>query len=302
MDRWVPLPSTLVEYLRWYVEIVAPCYLPGDPRCNQWLVRGPRKRSSDHPGQYVYPRMSPGSWSTVFKRSMERTPSLRYSDIGFAITPQTLREDCLSELKGRVNDYVRSKFAEHSMVEHSGDDPRGSRTTDNSYTYGKVGDAELVVVAPALEKLLVEALDGRSLIPATMLTTYEVAQRADVSHATVHRLATKALIPAARVHIPGQNKRAWRFDPSVVEIVAKLIRPADDGCSSVREAAEILGMSPAWLYNQLKAGKVPAAHQVEDGRYGRLWRLPADAIHQLAATLGLRHLPGVSEWRGRRGR
>lgn len=299
--RWVPLPPTLVDFLRWYIDLVAPGYLPGDIRGNQWLVRGPRRRSKDQPGQYVYPRMSAGSWSTVFKGSMERTPGLRFADVGFAITPQTLREDCLSELKGLVNDYVRSTFAGHSMVEHTGDEPRGSRTTDNPYTYGKVGDTEVVVVAHALEKLLVEALDGRSLIPPTTLTTYEVAHRAGISHATVHRLASKGLIPAERVHVSGQNKRAWRFDPSVVETVAKLIHPAEDSCWSVREASEILGMSPAWLYNQLKAGKVPTAHELEDGRYERVWRLPAGAIHQLAATLG-RPLPDVSTWPGKRGR
>jgi len=305
VDRDLPLPPTLVEYLRWYVEKVAPGYRQGDPRGSEFLVRGPRRRSK--PGEYVYPKMSAGSWSEVFKRAMERTEGLRYADLGFAVTPHTEREDCLSELKAKVDDYIRSAFAGHSQVDHVDQTRPSSRVTDNAKTYSKVAPAELIPVADAIEALLQEATGGlglivyEGLIVHEGLTAFMVAHRAGASRTVVQNLAANGDIVGEKVKVPGQGKPAWRFDESAVEQVRKLVRGPEDGCRSVREGARILGISITAIYGRLEAGRVPSARQVPADRYcsGSQWRLPPTALEELAASIRGAVLPPREEWEAR---
>ena len=53
---------------------------------------------------------------------------------------------------------------------------------------------------------------------------------------------------------------------------------------TVDQAAELLGCEPGTLEAQLAGGRFPGV------KYGRSWRIPADALHQHLTAEAMRHL------------
>lgn len=278
--RVVPLAPSLVEYLRWYLAE----FLPADPSPDDFLVRASGRGKATRP-------LGCQSWTYAMRQATGSTPTFQYETLGFDVTAHNLREDCLSEMKDLVSVYARASYAGHKKIEHA-QGTRESGTTDNSTTYSKHYESDLVAVALALETLIQRATGGRGLVPQPdeRRTAAEVAADLGVSVSLINKLAMSGTLPFDLVRNGPKTSRRL-FSTATDDLVRDHLEPdepADGSGWSVKEAARLLGLHHQTLRREIVAGRVPSAYKVP-ANYpsGFVWRLPPQAVAELV-FLGLR--------------
>ena len=281
--RILPLAPSLVEYLRWYVTEILPAGRHPDDFLVRASGRGNRTQDQSSPRH-----IGAQSWTYAMKQAVGSTPTLRYETLGFDVTAHNLREDCLSEIKDLVSPYARSSYAGHLSIEH-GRGTGGAGTTDNSTTYSKHYESDLVAVALAAETLIQRATGGLGLIPKPdeRRTAAEVAADLGVSVSLINKLAKGGTLPFELVRNGPKSSRRL-FPLAADDLVRDHIETTTElsGASdwSVKEAARLLGLHHQTLRREIIAGRVPSAFKVS-ANYpsGFVWRLPSEAVAELVA-------------------
>lgn len=207
--RTLPLPPSLVAYLRWYIEIFQGID-PTDPAHQERYMVVGLKRGADG----FYKEVHPGSISAVLATG-RKAARLDRSDLGWKPSLHWLRK-CLGawlEASGQVTGRLVSDYLGHENLSPLGAlEDRAADVTLDVYTPTMGDVARLDAVAAVTEHLVVAS--GIELVPGgdARVSVAEAAVQLGLTPDAVLWLIRTGVLEAVKARPPEHPYPQWRID------------------------------------------------------------------------------------------